>query len=64
MTGGLDVERFVDDVKRESTSSIASVVNPLRRLTGAIHISGGDFFAPGRSEWDAETLAERGASTR
>ena len=29
------------------------------RLTGAIHIYGGDFFAPGRSEWDAETLVER-----
>ena len=40
-------------------NGIHSVINPIRRLTGAIHIYGGDFFAPGRSEWDAETLAER-----
>ncbi len=38
---------------------IHSVTNPIGRLTGAIHIYGGDFFAPGRSEWDAETLRER-----
>lgn len=38
---------------------IHSVINPVRRLTGAIHIYGGDFFAPGRSEWDPDTLAER-----
>jgi predicted metal-dependent enzyme (double-stranded beta helix superfamily) len=38
---------------------IHSVVNPIPRLTGAIHIYGGDFFAPGRSEWDAETLRQR-----
>lgn len=38
---------------------IHSVINPARRLTGAIHIYGGDFFAPGRSEWDPDTLAER-----
>jgi predicted metal-dependent enzyme (double-stranded beta helix superfamily) len=38
---------------------IHSVINPIPRLTGAIHIYGGDFFAPGRSEWDAETLVER-----
>lgn len=37
---------------------IHSVTNPLPRLTGAIHVYGGDFFAPGRSEWDAETLRE------
>ena len=47
---------------------IHSVTNPIPRLTGAIHIYGGDFFAPGRSEWDAETLVERdfdfGASPR
>jgi len=37
---------------------IHSVTNPLGRLTGAIHVYGGDFFAPGRSEWDPESLAE------
>jgi len=39
--------------------AIHSVTNPIGRLTGALHIYGGDFFAPGRSEWDAETLEER-----
>jgi predicted metal-dependent enzyme (double-stranded beta helix superfamily) len=38
---------------------IHSVTNPIRRMTAAIHVYGGDFFAPGRSEWDAETLRER-----
>jgi predicted metal-dependent enzyme (double-stranded beta helix superfamily) len=43
---------------------IHSVTNPLPRLTGAIHVYGGDvyggdFFAADRSEWDAETLDER-----
>jgi len=38
---------------------IHSVINPASRLTGAIHIYGGDFFAPGRSEWDADSLQER-----
>jgi len=36
------------------------VTNPIPRLTGAIHVYGGDFFGPvGRSEWDAETLLEQ-----
>jgi predicted metal-dependent enzyme (double-stranded beta helix superfamily) len=38
---------------------IHSVTNPIPRLTAAIHVYGGDFFAPGRSEWDAETLLEQ-----
>jgi predicted metal-dependent enzyme (double-stranded beta helix superfamily) len=38
---------------------IHSVTNPIEKLTGAIHIYGGDFFAVPRSEWDPETLAER-----
>jgi predicted metal-dependent enzyme (double-stranded beta helix superfamily) len=37
---------------------IHSVTNPIPRLTGAIHVYGGDFFAAERSEWDAETLRE------
>ena len=37
---------------------IHSVTNPLSRLTGAIHVYGGDFFAVERSEWDAEHLHE------
>jgi len=39
--------------------AIHSVVNPVPRLTGAIHVYGGDFFAAPRSEWDSETLRER-----
>jgi predicted metal-dependent enzyme (double-stranded beta helix superfamily) len=38
---------------------IHSVVNPIRRLTGAIHVYGGDFFAVPRSEWDPEHLVEQ-----
>ena len=34
------------------------MTNPIPRLTGAIHIYGGDFFAAHRSEWDPETLME------
>lgn len=37
---------------------IHSVTNPIRRLTGAIHVYGGDFFHAERSEWDPETLLE------
>jgi predicted metal-dependent enzyme (double-stranded beta helix superfamily) len=37
---------------------IHSVTNPIPRLTGALHVYGGDFFRPGRSEWDPETLRE------
>lgn len=38
---------------------VHSVVNPIEKLTGAIHVYGGNFFAPGRSEWDPETLERR-----
>jgi predicted metal-dependent enzyme (double-stranded beta helix superfamily) len=40
---------------------IHSVVNPIGKMTRAIHVYGGDFFAPPRprSEWDPETLVER-----
>lgn len=37
---------------------IHSVNNPLGRLTGAIHIYGGQFFTQPRREWDAEKLCE------
>lgn len=39
--------------------AIHSVTNPIERLSAAIHVYGGDFFAVPRSEWDAETLRER-----
>ena len=38
---------------------IHSVVNPVRKFTGAIHVYGGDFFAEHRSEWDPESLEEQ-----
>jgi predicted metal-dependent enzyme (double-stranded beta helix superfamily) len=41
---------------------IHSVSNPIARLTGAIHVYGGDFFGVQRSEWDAETLLEQQCS--
>jgi predicted metal-dependent enzyme (double-stranded beta helix superfamily) len=37
---------------------IHTVTNPLARLTGAIHVYGGDFFAAERSEWDSESLRQ------
>ena len=37
---------------------IHSVLNPIPRLTGAIHVYGGDFFAVTRSQWDPERLME------
>jgi predicted metal-dependent enzyme (double-stranded beta helix superfamily) len=38
---------------------IHSVTNPIPRLTGALHVYGGDFFAIERSEWDPESLLEQ-----
>ncbi len=38
---------------------IHSVTNPIPRLTGAIHVYGGDFLKQERSEWDPESLHER-----
>jgi predicted metal-dependent enzyme (double-stranded beta helix superfamily) len=40
-------------------SVIHAVTNPLEKITAAIHIYGGDFFAVPRSEWDPQTLEER-----
>ena len=40
---------------------IHSVLNPIGKMTCALHVYGGDFFNPDepRSEWDPETLTER-----
>jgi len=40
---------------------IHSVLNPIGKMTCALHVYGGDFFAPDepRSEWDHETLREQ-----
>ncbi len=40
-------------------SIIHAVTNPLDRITGALHVYGGDFFAAPRSEWDPKTLKEQ-----
>jgi predicted metal-dependent enzyme (double-stranded beta helix superfamily) len=47
------------DVALLGRDIIHSVVNPLDKISGAIHVYDGDFFAVERSMWDAETLAER-----
>jgi predicted metal-dependent enzyme (double-stranded beta helix superfamily) len=46
------------DVEPLGHGIIHSVTNPIPKLSGAIQIYGGDFFAAERSEWDAETLRE------
>ena len=46
------------DVTALGTEIVHSVLNPIGKLTGAIHIYHGDFFTLERSEWDAETLRE------
>jgi len=38
---------------------IHSVTNPTTRLTGAIHVYGGNFFEMHRSEWEPEGLTEQ-----
>ena len=51
----------VGDVATLGRDVIHSVLNPIGKMTCAIHVYGGDFFAPAepRSEWDHETLIER-----
>lgn len=49
---------FEGDVATLPEAAIHSVTNPLRRMTGGIHIYGGDFFATTRSQWNPETLEE------
>lgn len=47
------------DVAPLGKDVIHSVINPLTKYTGAIHIYGGDFFEAERLEWEAEGLTER-----
>jgi predicted metal-dependent enzyme (double-stranded beta helix superfamily) len=49
----------VGDAEPLGPDIVHSVTNPIPRLTGAIHVYGGDFFSVARSEWDPETLVER-----
>ena len=48
----------VGDAEPLGHNIIHSVTNPIRRLTGAIHVYGGDFFEAERSEWNPESLLE------
>ncbi|MDW4498199.1 hypothetical protein R5H30_09430 [Sulfitobacter sp. D35] len=47
------------DVAPLGPDIIHSVTNPIPKLTGAIHVYGGDFFETERSEWDPERLTEQ-----
>lgn len=49
------------DVATLGRDIIHSVLNPIGKMTCALHVYGGDFFEPDepRSEWDHETLIER-----
>jgi predicted metal-dependent enzyme (double-stranded beta helix superfamily) len=47
------------DAEPLGSNIIHSVTNPIPRLTAALHVYGGDFFAAERSEWDPETLTEQ-----
>ncbi|HEY1227074.1 MAG TPA: hypothetical protein VGF26_07100 [Ramlibacter sp.] len=49
------------EVRSLGRDVIHSVHNPLERLTGALHVYGGDFFQPaGRSEWNEHGLQRQG----
>ena len=47
------------DVRPLGEDIIHSVTNPTAKLTGAIHVYGGDFFEMHRSEWEPESLEEK-----
>lgn len=49
----------VGDAEPLGRDIVHSVTNPIEKLSGAIHVYGGDFFAVKRSEWDPETLVEK-----
>jgi predicted metal-dependent enzyme (double-stranded beta helix superfamily) len=49
----------IKDAEPLGRDIIHSVTNPIPRVTGAIHVYGGDFFAAERSEWDPETLRQQ-----
>jgi predicted metal-dependent enzyme (double-stranded beta helix superfamily) len=51
----------VGDVATLGQNIIHSVLNPIEKMTCALHVYGGDFFEPDepRSEWDHETLQEK-----
>jgi predicted metal-dependent enzyme (double-stranded beta helix superfamily) len=40
-------------------TAIHKVYNPLTKLTGGLHVYGGDFFGTPRSEWDPDSFEEK-----
>jgi len=47
------------DVASLGTETVHSVANPTNRITGAIHIYGGDFVHQPRSQWGPGDRVER-----
>jgi predicted metal-dependent enzyme (double-stranded beta helix superfamily) len=56
-SGGKEIA--VGDVLMLGADAIHSVTNPLDRLTGAIHVYGGDFVNQPRSQWGPGPRVER-----
>jgi predicted metal-dependent enzyme (double-stranded beta helix superfamily) len=54
----------VGDVAPLGKDIIHSVLNPITKLSCALHVYGGDFFNAPRSEWDSETLDEHAFDAR
>jgi predicted metal-dependent enzyme (double-stranded beta helix superfamily) len=50
---------FARDVGTLGADIVHSVTNPLGKLTGALHVYGGDFLKQHREQWHEETLAEQ-----
>lgn len=48
----------VKDAEPLGRDIVHSVLNPIGRLTGAIHLYGGDFLETAHREWDPETHRE------
>ena len=55
-SGGKSLQE--QDVIVLGDDTIHAVANPLQRLTGAIHVYGGDFVSQPRSQWPPETMTE------
>jgi predicted metal-dependent enzyme (double-stranded beta helix superfamily) len=51
----------VGDVTTLERDAVHSVLNPIGKMTCALHVYGGDFFEPAapRSQWDPESLQEQ-----
>jgi predicted metal-dependent enzyme (double-stranded beta helix superfamily) len=56
-SGGKEVR--TGDVLLLGQEAIHGVTNPLDRITGAIHVYGGDFISQPRSQWGPGPLEER-----